>query len=282
MIHSDLHIHSLYSYDAWLPLSTIVSVAEERGYLQVGVTDHWNLNNRKFRNHLEQSAKYVKRMQKDHPTLLLGVELTPIAKPLVDFYKTHPELTGYSPAGFVYPKDVERYDLDMAATKEEMMALGIQYAVAAAHGYIDCPHPDHRDIAANVKAWHRMQLYLANDERTTILGHPYYHGLFLWYEDFSVFPHSMHEELAAALKQNGKYIEMNRDMLCASQATEKFRYQYAEFMRFMFESGVRVTYGSDKHGGYLSDYGAEMSVYLKAAGFKESDFSLLAKEDLWC
>ena len=63
MIRSDLHIHSLYSYDAWLPLSTIVSVAEERGYRQVGITDHWNLNNNKFRHHLEESAKFVKRIQ---------------------------------------------------------------------------------------------------------------------------------------------------------------------------------------------------------------------------
>lgn len=281
MIHSDLHIHSLYSYDAWLPLSTIVAVAEERGYRQVGVTDHFNLNNTKFRNHIAESAKYVKRMQKDHPTLLLGVELTPIAKPLYDFYTTHPDCKGYDPEGFVYPSAPSPYGFEMAASKEELVAMGIQYAVAAAHGYIDTPGCSFRDMKENIAAWHRMQMYLACDERTTVLGHPYYHGLALWYEDFSVIPHSMHEELAAALKENGKYIEMNRDMLHARETSEKFRYEYAEFMRFMLESGVRVTYGSDKHGGYLSDHREEIGVYLKAAGFKDGDFSEIAKEDLW-
>ena len=37
MIHSDLHIHSEYSYDSALPLETIVKEAEARGYRQVGV-----------------------------------------------------------------------------------------------------------------------------------------------------------------------------------------------------------------------------------------------------
>ena len=283
MIHSDLHIHSEYSYDAILPLSTIVAVAEERGYRQVGVTDHYNLNNNKFRHHIEGSAKYVKRMQKDHPTLLLGVELTPIAKPLYDYYTTHPEMKGYEPEGFTYPTSGVPipYQFEMAASKEELMALGVQYAVAAAHGYIDSPVCSFRDMKENIDAWHRMQMYLATDERTTILGHPYYHGLALWYEDFSVIPYSMHEELAAALKENGKYVEMNRDMLNSRDTSEKFRHQYAEFMRFMFEKGVRVTYGSDKHGGYLSDHRSRICPYLEAAGFRDGDFSELSPEDLW-
>ena len=40
MIHSDLHIHSEYSYDAKLPLEEILRLAKERGYRQVGITDH--------------------------------------------------------------------------------------------------------------------------------------------------------------------------------------------------------------------------------------------------
>ena len=37
MIHSDLHIHSEYSYDSALPLETIIKEAEARGYR---VTEH--------------------------------------------------------------------------------------------------------------------------------------------------------------------------------------------------------------------------------------------------
>ena len=56
MIHSDLHIHSEYSYDSALPLQTIITAAKERGYRQVGVTDHLNLPNNKFIGCIRDSA----------------------------------------------------------------------------------------------------------------------------------------------------------------------------------------------------------------------------------
>ena len=283
MIHSDLHIHSEYSYDAVLPLATILEKAKERGYRQVGVTDHLNLPNNKFIGCLSESAKHVLEAKKTNPILLLGVELTPIEKPFYDFNRQNPTSEGYSPAGYTPPNLLageSSYPLEMALSKEELMAYGVQYAVAAAHGYIDVPHPDVRDKMATIAAWERMQLYLAADERTTILGHPYYHGLQIWYDDFSVIPYSTHEELAAALVENGKYLEMNVDLLVHPKTTELFRHQYAEYMRFMFEKGVRITYGSDSHGGY-GDQRPLIYPYLEKAGFKDGDFSELDPADLW-
>lgn len=281
MIHSDLHIHSEYSYDSALPLQTIITAAKERGYRQVGVTDHLNLPNNKFIGCIRDSAENVLKAKKDCPMLLLGVELTPIEKPFFDYCVMHPETEWYNPPGYTPPTTGPiPYPLEMAMTKEELMSLGVQYAVAAAHGYIDTPAPDVHSIKDCVDAWYRMHMFLAADERTTILGHPYYHGLHLWYDDFSVVPKSAHEELAAALKEKNKLLEMNIDMIVCPYASDRFKQQYAEYIRFMFESGVRITYGSDAHGGY-PDRRESLYPYLAKVGFKDGDFSELTPDDLW-
>lgn len=280
MIHSDLHIHSEYSYDSKLPLETILREAEARGFRQVGVTDHLNLNNDKFIGDIRASAEHVLEAKKTHPNLLLGVELTPIQKPLFDYYAKHPSLTGYIPEGYTPPSVGVPYAQELGLTKDELKSLGVQYAVAAAHWRTDCPSPDEKDKASCIKDWHSQQMYLACDERTTILAHPYYHGHFIWYDDFSAFPHSMHEELAAALKEHGKLVEMNINMICHPYNTEAFRHSYAEFMRFLFEYGVRITFGSDCHNEYT--YASEELIpYLTAVGFRDGDFSELAPSDLW-
>ncbi len=282
MIHSDLHLHSEYSYDSCLPLDDIITAAKTRGYRQVGVTDHLNLPNHKFIGCLQRSAEHVLAAKKDCPNLLLGVELTPIEKPFYDYCVAHPETEWYNPPGYTPPTSGVPipYPYEMAMSKEELMSLGVQYAVCAAHGYIDTPAPDVHSIKDCVDAWYRMHMYLACDERTTILGHPYYHGLYLWYDDFSVVPKSAHEELAAALKEKNKLVEMNVDMILTPHASERFRRQYAEYMRFLFEAGVRVTYGSDAHNKY-PDLREELTPYLEAVGFRDGDFSELTESDLW-
>ena len=106
------------------------------------------------------------------------------------------------------------------------------------------------DLDAIIKEWYRQQMWLAQDERVTILGHPWYIGKALWYDDFSVIPHSMNMDIAHALKENNKYVECNAGVLCDSRTSEKFRMQYSEFMRELFEMGIPVTYGSDYHNKY--------------------------------
>lgn len=282
MIHSDLHLHSEYSYDSSLPLAEILKEAKARGYRQIGVTDHLNLPNRKFIGCLQASAENVLKAKEGFPSLLLGVELTPIEKPFYDYCVAHPETASYNPPGYTPPLSGISipYPYEMAMSKEELMSYGVQYAVAAAHGYIDTPSPDVHSIKDCVDAWYRMHMFLASDERTTILGHPYYHGLYLWYDDFSVVPKSAHGELAAALKEKNKLLEMNVDMILNPHASERFRRQYAEYMRFMFEEGVRITYGSDAHNNY-PDLREALYPYLRAVGFRDGDFSELEADDLW-
>ncbi|MBQ9086020.1 MAG: PHP domain-containing protein [Clostridia bacterium] len=277
MIHSDWHIHSEYSYDASTTLEEIAQQARKQGLCRVGITDHANLNDEKFTDDLRRSASAVKAAQKKYPFLVLGVELTPIDKPRFDYVQKHGTKEGY-----IAPVLSEPFDIELAQTKEELMALGVRYAVGAAHCRVDIPHA-HRlppDLDASVKEWYRQQMWLACDERVTILGHPWYHGKSIWYEDFSVIPHSMNMDIAAALKENGKYVECNAHFFLTEQATEKFRHQYAGFLRELFEMGIPVTYGSDAHHGY-EDARAKVEQYLSAAGFVDGDIAELSENSLW-
>ena len=63
-------------------------------------------------------------------------------------------------------------------------------------------------------------------------------------------------------------------------ATEKFRHQYAEFLRELFECGIPIVYGSDAHTGYPDNREA-VEKYLISAGFKEGDISEISEQKLW-
>lgn len=85
IIQSDWHIHSENSYDAKLTLEEIARKAKEFGFKRIGITDHANFNDEQFLGDLKCSVKSVKEFQKQHPEIILGVELTPIEKPEFDY-----------------------------------------------------------------------------------------------------------------------------------------------------------------------------------------------------
>ena len=277
MIHSDWHIHSEYSYDATLPLETIAQRGSEWGLCRVGITDHANFNDDQFLGDLRNSAAAVRKMQERYPFMVLGVELTPIEKPEFDYIQKQGTRAGYAA-----PVESQPFAIELAQTKEELMSLGVRYAIGAAHWRVDVPNAKTLppDLGACIKEWHRQQLWLACDERVTILGHPWYNGKGIWYEDFSVIPASMHNEFAAALKENGKYVECNSHFFRAERTTEQFRHQYAAFLRMLFETGIPITYGSDAHKGF-EDMRGKVEFYLAAAGFKDGDIVELTEKDLW-
>ena len=280
MIYSDWHIHSEASYDAKLPLETLIARAREQGLRGFGVTDHLNFNDEKFLGDLHRSAETVKALQEKCPEMVLGVELTPIEKPLFDYVAK----TG-TREGFVPPVQEEPYGIELGASKEYLRSLGVRYAVGASHWRVDRPNADGTDVDACIREWFRQQMWLAQDPRVTILGHPWYNGKALWYDDFDRIPASMHDELGAALLENGKFAECNCSSFFQKPIVpEKFRYRYAEFLRSLFERGIRITYGSDCHGAGCEDYPDTRNnpvKYLQAAGFKEGDFSELSEKDLW-
>lgn len=279
MIHSDWHIHSEASYDAKLPLETLIARAGEQGLRSFGVTDHLNFNDEKFTSDLRRSVQLVSQLQIQCPNMILGVELTPIEKPEFDYIAKNGTREGYVP-----PVQDAPYEIALGASKETLKAMGVRYAVGASHWRVDCPSPDGTDVDACIREWHRQQLWLACDERVTILGHPWHNGKALWYSDFTVIPQSMHEELAAALLENGKYAECNASFFRKPETSELFRHQYAQFLRFLFEKGIPITYGSDCHGKPDLDY-PDMRCYpekyLREAGFRDGDISDLSEKDFW-
>lgn len=277
IIKSDWHVHSEYSYDAKNSLEVIGDNAKEQGLVNVGITDHLNFNDEKFTTDLINSVKGVTKAQQKYPFMVLGVELTPIEKPEFDYILTHPAHDGYDA-----PIQVKPFDIELGMSKENLKKLGVRYAIGASHWRVDKPNGRYLtpDLEIDIKEWHRQQLWLAEDNRVTILGHPWYHGKAIWYEDFTVIPTAMHEELISALKQNGKYMECNSHFFRSSYATEKFRNQYAEFLRYAFEKGVFITYGSDSHDSY-SDKREIVEKYLREVGFKDGDFSNLTEKDFW-
>ncbi|MBQ7624969.1 MAG: PHP domain-containing protein [Clostridia bacterium] len=277
IIRSDWHVHSEYSYDASTPLDVIGENAKKAGMRYVGITDHVNRNDKQYLGDLKRSAAGVTAAREKYPFLVLGAELTPIEKPLFDYIAE----TG-TRDGFVPPAQEGPYDIMLAVTKQELKALGLRYAVVAAHRRVDLPNAKvlPPDLNASIKEWYRQQMFLAADERVTVLGHPWYHPEGLWYDDFSVIPRGMNADIFAALKENGKYIECNRDIFTDKKSAEKFRRQYAEFLREAFEAGVPVTYGSDHHNGY-PDARPTVEQYLIPAGFSDGDFSEISEKDLW-
>lgn len=277
MIYSDWHIHTECSYDATNSLEAVCRAAEDQKLRRIGITDHANFNDQKFLGDLRNSAAAVKAAQQKYPLLVLGVELTPIEKPEFDYIAKTGTRDGYQP-----PVQTGPYGIELAATKEELKALGVRYAIGAAHWRVDKPNAKQLppDMDACIREWHRQQLWLACDERVTILGHPWYHGKRIWYHDFDLIPRSMKLELAAALKENGKYVECNSRFFRIPQSTELFRHQYAEFLRALFEQGIPVIYGSDSHHNY-EDLRALPMKYLAEAGFKAGDFSELQDAVLW-
>lgn len=277
MINSDWHIHSVHSYDATNPLEAIAQEAMKQGLRSVGITDHVNFNDEKFLGDLRNSVAAVKEIQKKYPFFVLGVELTPIEKPEFDYISK----TG-TREGYIAPIQSQPYAIALAATKEELMALGVRYAIGAAHWRVDLPGAKQLppDVEACIREWHRQQMWLACDSRVTVLGHPWYNGKGLWYEDFDRIPRTMHLELAAALKENGKYAECNSKLFLSDKATEKFRHQYAGFLRELFEMGIPVTYGSDSHHDY-GDARPKVEAYLAAAGFTDGDITDLPESALW-
>ena len=277
LINSDWHIHTEYSYDASNKIDLIAKSVREQGLSRIGITDHLNFNDEKFKGDLYASVNAVHDAQNTYPNIVLGVELTPIERPEFDYIATCGKREGYEP-----PVQSAPYEIELAMTKAELMSLGVRYAIGAAHWRVDVPFAKSLapDIDACIKEWYRQQMWLACDERVTILGHPWYNGKGLWYEDFSIIPHSMNMDIAAAVKENGKCVECNSHFFHSPKASEKFRHQYAEFLRELFEMNIPITYGSDSHHDY-GDCRDTVEKYLRPAGFVDGDIYDLSDNDLW-
>ena len=93
-----------------------------------------------------------------------------------------------------------------------------------------------------------------------------------WFDDFWVIPMSIHDEFSAALLENKKCAELNLSFLTNKKFTEKFKMQYMEYIRMLFEKGVPITIGSDAHKEYESRQEI-CEKFFEHVGFKAGDFA---------
>lgn len=276
MYNSDWHIHSNASYDANLPVEELILSAKRIGIKQFGITDHANINIPSFWENMRESRRLYDKYKCEG--FYFGVELTTIPKALYDYCAKHGTKDGY-----IYPAQDEPFELEFMLTLEDMKDLGIMYSVAAAHSPLGVPFDQEKII----REWHRQQMYIATDPRVDIIGHPWWFSgpnewrdsqgrLFdkPWFGDFDRIPISMHDELAAALTENDVCIEANISMICGKSYPENFYSKYNEYLRYMFEKGVRVTFGSDAHGPDYLDHREQVKSALGSVGFKPEDFSM--------
>ena len=258
MYTSDFHIHTEHSYDsACMPVPELVRGAAAAGVTCFGITDHFNSE-----AHLEnlQSSRAA-FLQNACEGMFFGVEATVV------------------PAGELYPGKGE--EPAMALTQEIAERFKISYVVAGAHRLLAGEY-----TRANIIAdYHRQNMYLARHPLVDIVAHPWWwSGLFQdedgtfkdmpWFDNFNAIPASMHNEFAAALKENETCCECNLTaFVLKKQYPEKIRRQYVEYLRALFESGVKITIGSDCHAAVYADLRDEAALMLQPAGFRPGDFS---------
>ena len=265
---SDWHIHSVASYDAHLKVADLVKQAQVQGLTDYGLSDHVNVPS--WIHYLNASRELVKQFAR--PGFHFGVELTTISGYQEEYDRKHGTKEGYVTPDIPGPEPIA-----FPLNAEELDAAGVEYTIGAAHWFL-APSRDEADI---VKDLQRQELFCACSPLVDIVGHPYWfdkiyvdkNGCERRLDDFSIIPRSMREEFYAALKENGKMMEANTGMF-GEKYPERFRRDYAEFVRGAFEYGIPITIGTDCHGPQYNDRNDDVREYLGGVGFRPEDFAI--------
>lgn len=273
MYKSDWHIHTEASYDASLTLPELLKNAEKYGIAELGITDHVNIPN--WTRYLKKSQELVEKYRREG--LHLGVELTTQSKPKHDYIMQH----GGKEDLWKLKYDFEPFcGYELALTEEELREYKVEYVVGGAHWPCYAPYT-REDI---IKDYALQNIYLASDKRVDIVAHPWWfcgkwanekgvYDSLPWFDDFGVIPSSVHDEFAAAMIENDTCMEWNiLSFIVTDDYTDKFKRQYAEYVRMMFEKGVKITVGSDVHDDY-PDFREEFEKLASSVGFKAEDFT---------
>ncbi len=268
---SDWHIHTEASYDAELTAEQLTEGCRRQGIVRCGITDHVNLPS--WGDTLLKSREILERCTMSG--IYLGVELTTRAKHVCEYDRLHPGER--SP---IWDGATERDEIELTLNAEELARYGVDYVLGAAHWILT----NTKDAGRVVRDMHRQNMWLAQDPRVDIVGHPFWiYGELdtpkgkMPFDDMSLISRQMREEFGAALRENGKAVEYNLMSFAVEGCghSESFCYAYAEFIRALYEQGVPVTIGSDEHGhgGGYGNYQNAARKYLSAVGFLLGDFS---------
>lgn len=301
----DWHIHTLASHDATQSYADVIKSAKEIGIEEFGITEHADYPF--MAKHLEVSRKMFDYQMYKHNNKLkmhFGVELSPMSHYQFEYakqreWRLYPLLLGGMLPEFVDLPEFKDFGaavpelmrlgheqaepLVFSLTEDELRAEKVEYVIAGAHNVYNTPiEPE-----ALIKHWHRQLMMCATDSRVDVVCHPW-HGIWspeihketektgrvtdrAWFGDFKIVPQSMHDEFAAALIENGKCAEMNMSVFRTGYS-DKFKHQYAEYIRMLFEKGVPITTGSDFHDSF-DNIQKLCAKYLVPVGFRAEDFS---------
>ena len=266
-ITSDWHIHSVASYDASLHVADLVKAAEAQGLEQYGLADHVNAPS--WIHYLKASAELVRQFAR--PSFHFGIELTTISGYLEQYDRAHGTSEGYAHPG---TDGVDPIAFPLNA--DELDECGVEYVIGAEHWLLNAK----RTQDGVVREMHRQNLFCACHPLVDIVGHPYCmfgtyenpQGQQVPFDDFSIIPRSMHEELYAACREHGKLMEVNVGNFNPNNK-EAFKRGYAEFIRGAYEAGVGITIGTDCHGPRYEDTNETYRRYLEPLGFRTEDFA---------
>lgn len=275
-ITSDWHIHSRNSNDvASMSISEIIKQTEAKGIIDYGITDHihtpFNLPDiASSRKEFEENAP--------NPHFHFGVEVSCVSQWEIDEiaggYYDNP-INGIRSGG---PQDGP---FALGIMKIDIEKYAIEYVIGAVHWSLYVPF-EHESI---IRHFHDQNMFLVNNPLVNIIGHPWWwrghwedsEGNYPgkpWFDDFTHIPKSMHNEFAAAARENNKIVEINLDAVILNHRyPDRFKQQYLEFMAELKLSGVQLCVGSDCH---MADYGIDFETASKML----EDVGITNK-DLW-
>jgi len=219
-MRSDYHIHTHYLGCAnhTMVVKDIVARCEELGLASIGITDH------------------VDRMSDIPKHRAIADDIKAEQTPLRVYFGV--ELNVLDGRSSPYSAQI----------RDEM---GFQFAIGGPHGpAVDCYDPEQI-----VAIQHRNHLATCEDPLISVLVHPWWFDKpefdrlgFPWFDDLSIVPQSMIEELADAATATGTAIEISAIMLrVGPKYGERFNRQYLEFLGVLKERGVQFSLASDSH-----------------------------------
>lgn len=281
MIMTNWHQHSQYSVECHghgHTLDTLIAENMALGFTDFGVTDH--IHTRCNLPDISASSREFWDKIRD-ARVHFGVEASVVSQWEIGQIKAGmvkcPEY-GIREGG---PPNAP---LALALSSQDLVELHIEYVVGGVHWPMYVPI----QREAIIKDYFRQHMFLATHPLVNIIAHPWWwaghwrntDGMYRgdpWLDDFGKIPRSMHDEFAAAVRQNRKVVEINGlAMVENPYYPEKFKQQYAELLADWKTGGIRLSFGSDDHGPPWERINPEIMANvdrrLQTVGITDKDF----------
>jgi histidinol phosphatase-like PHP family hydrolase len=223
----DLHIHTQYCPCAKkeMTVEAVVEKASERGLKAIGFVPH------------------------SYPIAEHGPEK------LSTYEKVREEVERISEPGLsvFVGAEVECLDVSGKLLAGEEIARRVEYIlVAPGHYHIGLVNDPPKEKRAFLDYHHRTILNLLEHPLVSAIAHPY-HALLHILPDFREVAEGYFREEARKAKENGKAMEMNRNLLSPRAHSPDSLRVYERFVEILADEGVMLLLGSDAH--ILKDVG---------------------------